>query len=456
MAGVRPPLPPGPFLVVGLARSGVAAAVALRAGGAEVTGCDAGAVGEESRAALARAGVLVHDGSDGLGLLDGIATLVKSPGVPHEAAVVQAARARGVPVVGELEIGWRLVPNDVVAITGSNGKTTTTELVGAIHRAAVRPVAVAGNVGTALSSLVGRLPDDAVVVCECSSFQLEDADAFAPDAAVLLNLAPDHLDRHGSFEAYRAAKLKIFERQPTGAVAVVPPGLDVGGEAQRIVFAPPAAAQADVGPASSPPAADVRADVVVADGMVCWRRTPVMPVADIRLRGAHNLENAMAAAAVCLARGLGADAVRAALATFAGVAHRLEEVATLSGVLFVDDSKATNVASAVVGLRSFDGGVHAILGGRGKGEDYGPLAAAAAERCRAAYLIGEEAPSLRRALAGAGVALHDCGTLSRAVAAARAAAAAGEVVLLSPACASYDQYRSFEERGNHFRELLAA
>src|SRR4051794_30888882 len=184
MAGVRPPLPPGPFLVVGLARSGVAAAVALRAAGADVTGCDAAAVGEEGRAALADAGVPFREGSDGLELLDGIATLVKSPGVPQEAAVVQAARARGVPVVGELELGWRLVPNEVVAITGSNGKTTTTELVGAVHRAAGHPVAVAGNVGTALSSLARQLPDDAVVVCECSSFQLEDADAFAPDAAV--------------------------------------------------------------------------------------------------------------------------------------------------------------------------------------------------------------------------------------------------------------------------------
>jgi UDP-N-acetylmuramoylalanine--D-glutamate ligase len=446
MASVRPPLPPGPFLVVGLARSGVAAAAALRAAGVEVTGCDAAAVGEEGRAALADAGVPFHDESDGLELLDGIATLVKSPGVPQEAAVVQAARASGVPVIGELELGWRLVPNEVVAITGSNGKTTTTELVGAVHRAAGHPVAVAGNVGTALSSLARQLPDDAVVVCECSSFQLEDADAFAPDAAVLLNLAPDHLDRHGSFEAYRAAKLKIFERQRPGAVAVVPPGLEVGGKAQRIVFAPPGAAPAPAAPA----------DMVVEEGMLCWRGEPVMPVADIRLRGAHNLENAMAAAAVCLARGLDGDAVRSALSAFAGVAHRLEEIATLSGVLFVDDSKATNVASAVVGLRSFDGGVHAILGGRGKGEDYAPLAVAAAERCRAAYLIGEEAPSLRRALAGTGIALHDCGTLSRAVTAARAAAAAGEVVLLSPACASYDQYRSFEERGNHFRALLAA
>jgi UDP-N-acetylmuramoylalanine--D-glutamate ligase len=177
-------------------------------------------------------------------------------------------------------------------------------------------------------------------------------------------------------------------------------------------------------------------------------------VDEIRLRGDHNVENAMAAAAVTLARGVDPGAVRAGLARFAGVAHRLEEVARVDGVLYVDDSKATNVASAVVGIRSFPGGVHAILGGRGKGEDYAPLAAVVAERCRAAYLIGEEAAALHRTLAPTGVPLSDQGDLEQAVAAARAAAAPGEVVLLSPACASYDQYRSFEERGRHFKQLV--
>jgi UDP-N-acetylmuramoylalanine--D-glutamate ligase len=429
--------------VVGLARSGVAAALALRARGLDVLGCDAGPVGEEPAAALAAAGVPVHERADGVALLDGVATLVKSPGVPQEAAVVRAARERGLRVLGELEIGWRILPNDVVAITGSNGKTTTTELVGAIHRAAGVPVAVAGNVGTALSSLSGSLAPGAVVVCECSSFQLEDTEAFAPDAAALLNLAPDHLDRHGSFAAYRAAKLRIFEHQPDGAVAVLPRGLEVGGRAERVVFTPPGA-ETD------------GADVDARDGTLRWRGTPVIPVSEIRLRGAHNLENAMVATALSLARGLDPAAVRTALRGFAGVAHRLEEVATRDGVLYVDDSKATNVASAVVGLRSFDGGVHAILGGRGKGEDYAPLAAAAAERCRAAYVIGEEAGAIAAALGAAGVAVRDCATLDRAVAAAGAAAAAGEVVLLSPACASYDHYRSFEDRGRHFRALVEA
>jgi UDP-N-acetylmuramoylalanine--D-glutamate ligase len=195
------------------------------------------------------------------------------------------------------------------------------------------------------------------------------------------------------------------------------------------------------------------ADAVVADGRLVWRGEPVIPVAEIRLRGTHNVENALAAAAVTLARGVDPGAVRAALATFAGVAHRLEEAGRVGGVLYVDDSKATNVASAAVGIRSFPGGVHAILGGRGKGEDYAPLAAAVAERCRAAYLIGEEAERLAAALAGTGVPAHRCGDLERAVAAARTAAAPGEVILLSPACASYDQYRSFNERGDHFKAL---
>jgi UDP-N-acetylmuramoylalanine--D-glutamate ligase len=279
------------------------------------------------------------------------------------------------------------------------------------------------------------------VVCEASSFQLEDTEAFAPEAAVLLNLAEDHLDRHGSFDAYREAKLQVFARQPADAVAVTPVDLagQVTGSASRVTFG------------SAP-----RADLVDRDGRLWWHGAPVMGVDEIRLRGPHNRMNAMAAAAVCLARGLEPEAVRAGLATFAGVPHRLEEVAAIGGVLYVNDSKATNVASAVVGLASFDAGVHVILGGRGKGGDYSPLAAALAERGRAAYLIGEASADLHLALEGAGVPLHDCGTLERAVDAAAHAARPGEVVLLSPACASYDQFRSFEERGARFRALVAA
>jgi UDP-N-acetylmuramoylalanine--D-glutamate ligase len=441
----RPPLPPGPFLVVGLARSGRAASLVLRVRGEEVTGCDSGPVDAAAVAELEAAGVAVHESSDGLELLDEVRTVVKSPGVPQSAPVVRAARERGVLVIGELELGWRLLPNAVVAITGSNGKTTTSELVGQIHREAGIPVAVAGNVGTALTTLAGSLDPAAVVVCEASSFQLEDTVAFAPDAAVLLNLAPDHLDRHGTFAAYRDAKLRVFAHQEAAALAVVPAGLEIEGRATRITFASPMHAL------SSRPA-----DMIVAEDHLVWRGAPLIALEEIRLRGAHNVENAMAAAAVTLARGIEPAAVRAALAGFAGVAHRLEEVGRVGGVLYVDDSKATNVASAVVGIRSFPGGVHAIVGGRGKQEDYAPLAAALSDRGRAAYLIGEEAERLAAALASADVPAHRCGDLEHAVAAARAAAVPGDVVLLSPACASYDQYRSFDERGDHFKALARA
>ena len=437
----RPPLPPAPYLVVGLARSGVAVARALRGRGAVVAGCDAGAVVGERRAELEAAGVAVHAGTLGLELLPEAGSVIKSPGVPAEAPLVVAAREAGVPVIGELEVGWRLVPNEFIAVTGSNGKTTTVELIGHLHRAAGLAAEVAGNVGRALSTLAGAaLPETATIVCEASSFQLEDTERFAPEAGVLLNLAEDHLDRHGSFDAYRAAKLEVFARQPPGSVAVAPEGLaadGLPGEAERVWFG--------TGP---------RARLVAREDALWWDGERLMGVEEIRLRGPHNRLNAMAAAAVTLARGMTPAAVREGLASFAGVAHRLEEIATLGGVLFVNDSKATNVASAVAGLESFAGGVHVILGGRGKGGVYPPLAVPVAERARAAYLIGETAAELAAALADTGVPLHQTGDLERALAAARAAARPGEVVLLSPACASFDQYADYEARGEHFRALV--
>jgi UDP-N-acetylmuramoylalanine--D-glutamate ligase len=438
----RPPLPPGPYLVVGLARSGVAAALALRSLGAAVVGCDAGAVPAARRDELERAGVPVHAGSPGVELLGAAGAVVKSPGVPAQAPVVAAAHAAGVPVLGEFELGWRLVPNETIAVTGSNGKTTTVELVGHLHSSAGAAAVVVGNVGTALTSLVGSgLPAATVVVLEASSFQLEDTLAFAPDAGVLLNLAEDHLDRHGSFDAYKAAKLEVFARQPPGTVAVANELLagDVPGEGERVLFG-----------------RGERARLADRDGALWWDGARLIAHDELRLRGAHNRENAMAAAAVTLARGMAPAAVREGLATFAGVEHRLEEVATHDGVLYVNDSKATNVASAIAGIESFDGGLHLILGGSRKTADYAPLAAPVAERARAVYLIGETGPEIGAALEGAGVPLHQCGDLERAVAAARAAARPGEVVLLSPACASFDQYADYEARGAHFRALVAA
>jgi UDP-N-acetylmuramoylalanine--D-glutamate ligase len=496
----RPPLPEGPYLIVGLARSGSAAARVLRARGAEVIGVDAGApAGAE---ALVQEGVELHQGEDGRALLERVRTIVKSPGVPAHAPVVAAARAAGIPVLGEVELAWRLLGNEFVAVTGTNGKTTTVELIGHIHRAAGLPVAVAGNVGTPLSSLVGSSDGRATVVCEASSFQLEDTLAFAPEAAVLLNVTPDHLDRHGTLAAYREAKLRIFAHQAAGDVAVIPlamaPDADRGGQSPagaasgagtgvapdasvgaasgaRTSAAPDAsmgaAPDAGTGAASAhgtygvPLGHRVRrvrfgeganAECALHDGRLWWQGEPLLAAAEVRLRGGHNLQNALAAAAVCMARGVDRDAVRAGLRSFAGVPHRLQEVARRDGVLYVNDSKATNVASTRVALRAFpDGGVHLILGGQAKGQDFGPLRAAVAASCRAVYLIGEDAPRIAQALADIEVPLHEYGDLERAVAAAAAAAAPQEVVLLSPACASFDQFSDFEARGDMFTTLVA-
>lgn len=442
----RPPLPPGPYLVIGLARSGVAAALLLRSRGAEVVGCDSGpdnlpALGAAAER-LREAGVEVHLDAPGIQLAASAATVIKSPGVSRSAPVVAAALARGVPVMGELELAWRLLPNEFVAVTGTNGKTTTSEWIGHVHREAGAPVAVAGNVGRPVSSLVGEIPPEATVVCESSSFQLEDSVAFAPEAALILNLAPDHLDRHGTFEAYTTAKLRIFANQGNDDIAVFPDDLgvaDLGGCARRVSFG---------GPGS---------ELELREGHLWWEERPLIRSDEIALPGAHNRQNAAATAAACLARGVEPSAVADGLRSFKGVPHRLELIATRNGVRYVNDSKATNVASALVALSALPpGSVHLIAGGRGKAQDFRPLTASVSERCRSVYLIGEAAEEIEQALARTGVRVVRAGELGRAVAAARQAAHPGETVLLSPACASFDQYSDFEARGEHFRALVSA
>jgi UDP-N-acetylmuramoylalanine--D-glutamate ligase len=442
----RPALPEGPFLVVGLARSGQAVARLLASRGTRVAGVDSGH--PEGAAGLRALGVEVALDADGLALLNGIRTLVKSPGVPREAPVVAAALERGIEVIGELELAWRAIPNRFVAVTGTNGKTTVVELLGHLYRTAGEPVAVAGNVGTPLSSLAGALDPAATVVCEASSFQLEDSVAFAPECAVFLNLAPDHLDRHADLDAYLAAKLRIFANQGNDDLAVYNgdepalAGVDLGGCARRIAFCRGAGPDCEVS---------------LAEGTIFHAGEPLLRVAELGLFGEHNVANAMAAAAAALSMGIDRDAVREGLRGFAGVPHRLEEVAEIDGVRFVNDSKATNVASAVVGLRAFEGGVHAILGGSEKGEELGALLEPVRERCAACYLTGASAERLAEALApavAAGVELHRCRDLEDAVRSAAAAARPGEVVLLSPACASFDAFRDFEERGERFREIV--
>ena len=417
-------------MVVGLARSGVAAALALRARGEEVIGVDAGdgrdSALTDSARRLSQASVEVHLNASGDALAARAGTLIKSPGVPQHEPLVVAARRHGVPVLGELELAWRLLGHEFLAVTGTNGKTTTVEWIGHIHRQAGLPVEVVGNVGIAASSLVGLdLDARTTIVCEASSFQLEDTEAFAPEAAVLLNLSEDHLDRHVDYADYVSAKLRIFAHQLPQDVAVLSEALEleIPGRARQVRF-------------GSGPEAELANEAL--------------------LPGEHNRQNAMAAAAVCLARGIESEAIAAGLRSFAGVAHRLELVATVDGVDWVNDSKATNVQSTLTALRAFEGGVHLIAGGTPKGQDFSTLAPLVSERCEAVYLIGEAADAINDALRESGVPRHLVGDLATAVKAARRGASAGDTVLLSPACASYDQYRNFEERGAHFRQLVEA
>jgi UDP-N-acetylmuramoylalanine--D-glutamate ligase len=381
-------------LVLGLARSGLAAAAALGRRGVEVVRADRELGNDED-----------------IGLLDGVELLVKSPGVPAEAPLVVAAREREVSVWSEIELASRLLPNPIAGITGTNGKTTTAEWLGFILGAPV-----AGNVGRALSELDGEVDPDQLVVVELSSFQLEDVHEFRPRIAVLLNLEPDHLDRHGSFEAYRAAKLRIFENQAEGDTAVVPRDLAHVVRARRVEFA--------------------------ADD-----RLPAEP----SLRGLHNRENAAAATAAARAAGATDEQIAEGLREFTGVAHRLELVGERGGVTYVNDSKATNVAATLRALAAYeDEPVRLILGGSRKGEDFAALAAALGPNVHAVYVIGETAGELAQAIPDT----IRAGDLDTAVERAATAAQPGEVVLLSPGCASYDQFRDFEERGEEFRRLV--
>jgi UDP-N-acetylmuramoylalanine--D-glutamate ligase len=454
-APARPPLPAGPYLVVGLARSGQAVARLLARRGEEVIGSDLGS--PEGAEELEESGVRVSLDTGGVELLDRARCLVKSPGVPADAPVVAAARERGTEVIGELELSWRLLPNRFVGVTGTNGKTTVTELLGHLWRTAAQPVAVAGNVGTPLAALVDEIPAETTVVCECSSFQLEDAHAFAPECGVFLNLAPDHLDRHPTTDDYLRAKLRIFANQNEDDVAIYNAGelnaAQLPGRARRIAFC-----EGDTG--YGPPGRGrgrFACDATLSGGSIWWGEERLIESGELRLLGEHNAENATGAAAAALAMGLGRRSVRDGLASFPGVPHRLERVAELAGVAYVNDSKATNVVATLAALRSFEGGVRVILGGRPKGESFVPLLAEVPERCVACYLIGEAAAQLARDLGPAearGVDLRRCRDLADAVRAAAADSRSGEIVLLAPACASFDSYRDFERRGEHFRALV--
>jgi UDP-N-acetylmuramoylalanine--D-glutamate ligase len=399
-------------LVVGLARSGIAAAAALARRGVDVVAADRSPDVDPGR--LADLGVELRLGTEEEVLLEGMELVVKSPGVPAESPLVAAAHSRDIPVWSEVELGYRLLPagSRLIGVTGTNGKTTTTELLGAILRAAGRPVEVAGNVGRPLTDAAEQASEDSWIVCELSSFQLEDVHLLACDIAVLLNLEPDHLDRHGTFEAYRDAKLRIFERAHT---KVVPRGFGIEG----IEFS-----------AHDPLPAE-----------------PLIP-------GGHNRENAAAATAAARAAGVPDEAIAEALRTFPGVPHRLELVRELRGVRWINDSKATNTAAARRGVGAYDAPLRLILGGSLKGEDFGPFVRDLPANVHSIYLVGAAAGELAAALDAVGRPYVRAGDLPNAVARAAADAEPGDVVLLSPATASYDQFANFEERGDTFRRLV--
>jgi UDP-N-acetylmuramoylalanine--D-glutamate ligase len=420
-------------LVLGAARSGVAVAEALRRlePGTAVRVADRGDPGGDRPPGVEW---LLNREDDEL--LANVDLVVKSPGIPADAPPVRTANAAGIPVWSEVELGYRWLEgrNPIVGVTGTNGKTTTTELCAAMLEGGGVPAVAAGNIGHALTALAGVVEPGRTVVCELSSFQLEDVHRLRCDVAVLLNVTPDHLDRHGTLEAYAAAKLRIFEHQRPKDTAVLNdgdpwvsrlPSDRLPGQAARVRIAPE-------------PVPDDLGAALEQSG----------------LRGPHNLENALCAAAAAEAAGADRAGVLQALAGFHPGPHRLAEVAVIGGVRFVDDSKATNVEAAVRAMRSFEAGVHLILGGSRKGGGFEELARAVDGRVAGLYLIGEAAPDLAAALEAQGHPFTVVGTLDRAVALARAAARPGDTVLLSPACASFDQFRDYAERGDVFHRLV--
>src|SRR5437588_3548268 len=426
--------------VVGLAKSGIAAARLLAAAGADVRGTDAKAVASLGAevAALGALGVRLVDGP---AAFDGVELVVVSPGVPLDGAQLSPVRARRVPVIGELELAWRAMEAETIAITGTNGKTTTTALTGALLAEQPRPVFVGGNIGTPLAAHALDFPAGGLVVAEVSSFQLETIEAFQPRVAAVLNVTPDHLDRHRTFARYLDAKARIFMNQTEHDCAV----LNADDEAARGLAA---RTRGHVLWFSRQRRLDH--GVFVHDGWLVAKLNGhvdrIAPLAEIQLRGAHNVENVLAATACALWTGIGVDAIRRAVARFRAVPHRIEFVRDIGGVQFYNDSKGTNVASTIKALESFSELIVLIAGGKGKGQDFRPLAEAARGRVKCAVLIGADRDQIRAALEPAGVPCQDAGSMQDAVAAAREAARLGDVVLLSPACASFDMFDNYEHR----------
>jgi UDP-N-acetylmuramoylalanine--D-glutamate ligase len=441
-------------LVVGLGKSGLAAALFLRRQGAQVTVSDvrsAEALGKDIPA-LIDEGIAVEVGGHGLLTFRRQDLIVVSPGVPVDTPELVQVKKFGLPIIGELELAAHYLRGKVLAITGSNGKTTTTTLCGEVLEAAQVRVQVGGNIGVPVIALVEASREEGWSVLEVSSFQLETTYEFHPQIAVILNITPDHLDRHGTFANYAAAKERIFARQ-TAEDALV---LNADDEATKA-----AAARAPSQVFWFSRTRVVRQGAFVHEGVIQFRASeqgtaePVMRVDEIPLKGAHNVENVLAA--VCAARlgGVAGETIREAVKNFRAVEHRLEYVATLNGVDYYNDSKATNVDASMKAIAAFPGGIHLILGGKDKNSDYRQMRALIAERVRAVYTIGAAAEKIYTHVEGA-APIVSAGTLEEAVGRAGGAAQPGEIVLLAPACSSFDQFENYEHRGRVFKETVLA
>jgi UDP-N-acetylmuramoylalanine--D-glutamate ligase len=444
-------------LVVGLGKSGVASALFLKARGAQVTVSDSkpqDQLGEEIPVLLDH-GITVETGGHGERTFRGQDLIVVSPGVPTDAAPLAQARALGEPVIGEIELASLFLPGPIVAITGSNGKTTTTTLAGEILAAGGRSTVVGGNIGTPAISLVERVTPDTVVVLEVSSFQLETIQTFRPKIAVILNITPDHLDRHRTFAAYTDAKARIFENQHSGDFAVLnaddPTCVKLASRTGAEVFWFSRKKEVEQGACTQ-------------EGRILFRdsggQREIMLVSEIPLKGAHNVENVLAAVCVGALMGCQPEQIRQAVRAFKAVEHRLEYVATIRSVEYYNDSKATNVDATIKALESFPANIHLILGGKDKDSDYAQLNDLLRQRVKRVYTIGAAAPKIEAQIAaskggGAAEIVH-AETLEVAVRRAAAAAQPGDVVLLAPACASFDQFRNYEHRGKVFKEIVRA
>jgi UDP-N-acetylmuramoylalanine--D-glutamate ligase len=443
-------------LVVGLGKSGLAAALFLRRRGAQVTVSDVRSAEALARdiPALIEEGISVEAGGHGLLTFRRQDLIVVSPGVPVDTPELVQVRGFGLPIIGELELAARFLQGKVLAITGSNGKTTTTTLAGEILKESGLPTLVGGNIGVPVVALIDDSRPEGWSVLEVSSFQLETTNEFHPAIAVILNITPDHLDRHGTFKNYALAKERIFARQTADDFLILnadnPRAAEAATRARSQVYwfsahhSVPKGAWVENGPEGN------QVVFLASEGS---RPETILPVDAIPLKGSHNVENILAA--VCAARlaGCPAAAVRSAVEKFKAVEHRLEFVANLNGVEFYNDSKATNVDATEKAIAAFPGGIHLILGGKDKNSDYTTLSPLLRERVRAVYTIGSAAQKIETHLRGV-VPIHSCQTLDNAVKAAANAARPGDIVLLAPACSSFDQFESYEHRGRVFKELV--